>query len=330
MIEARDGARRAGGGLGARRLALRRRAVHPARPPRPGVGLPRARGSTSPSASRLRGSRTSTRSRRPTATVVRFHADLEQTADGIERTLARQRPALSRASSPAVARIYERLRPLLTSPPPGPARRCCGPEPGGTCRSCCARWAPSWPAPGLPAAGGRRPGHLDARRRPDDGRGAQPAGVRPGADPRRRRLLSRAAASARSRRPWPRRPSTAGVEFRYGHDGRRDPLSRAARPGASRPDRARSSPPTRSSPTAAASAPTWSCADADPAARASRLKPLPLQSPGVCAYLAVRGGARPPYLRFRLPGRGRAVPAAGRARRSWRRNWSATAGRRPA
>jgi phytoene dehydrogenase-like protein len=29
---------------------------------------------------------------------------------------------------------------------------------------------------------------------------------------------------------------------------------------------------------------------------------LPLQSPGVCAYLAVRGRREPPYLRFRLPG----------------------------
>ncbi len=32
-----------------------------------------------------------------------------------------------------------------------------------------------------------------------------------------------------------------------------------------------------------------------------RLQCLPLQSPGVCAYLAVRGRPRPPYLRFRLP-----------------------------
>jgi len=33
-----------------------------------------------------------------------------------------------------------------------------------------------------------------------------------------------------------------------------------------------------------------------------RLQRLPLQSPGVCAYLAVRGPAPPPYLRFLLPG----------------------------
>ena len=35
-----------------------------------------------------------------------------------------------------------------------------------------------------------------------------------------------------------------------------------------------------------------------------RLGKLPLQSPGACAYLAVKGEAEPPYLRFRLSGRG--------------------------
>jgi phytoene dehydrogenase-like protein len=34
-----------------------------------------------------------------------------------------------------------------------------------------------------------------------------------------------------------------------------------------------------------------------------RCEKLPLQSPGVCAYLAVKGGMEPPYLRFLLPGR---------------------------
>jgi phytoene desaturase len=33
-----------------------------------------------------------------------------------------------------------------------------------------------------------------------------------------------------------------------------------------------------------------------------RLRALPLQSPGVCAYLAVRGRVEPPYLRFWMPG----------------------------
>ena len=33
-----------------------------------------------------------------------------------------------------------------------------------------------------------------------------------------------------------------------------------------------------------------------------KLEALPLQSPGVCAYLAVRGPTAPPYLRFRVPG----------------------------
>src|SRR5262249_23068854 len=35
-----------------------------------------------------------------------------------------------------------------------------------------------------------------------------------------------------------------------------------------------------------------------------QLRDLPLQSPGVCAYLAVQGEPRPPYLRFLLPGDG--------------------------
>jgi phytoene desaturase len=37
-----------------------------------------------------------------------------------------------------------------------------------------------------------------------------------------------------------------------------------------------------------------------PAALRERLARLPLQSPGMCAYLALRGTPRPPYLRFRL------------------------------
>jgi phytoene dehydrogenase-like protein len=41
-----------------------------------------------------------------------------------------------------------------------------------------------------------------------------------------------------------------------------------------------------------------------PARLRRRLQHLPLQSPGVCAYLAVRGDMSPPYLRFRLPGNG--------------------------
>lgn len=42
--------------------------------------------------------------------------------------------------------------------------------------------------------------------------------------------------------------------------------------------------------------------DETPPAMRANLARLPLQSPGVCAYLAVRGGACGPYLRFRLPG----------------------------
>lgn len=41
-----------------------------------------------------------------------------------------------------------------------------------------------------------------------------------------------------------------------------------------------------------------------PKALQSELEELPLQSPGVCAYLAVKGTTSPPYLRFQLPGSG--------------------------
>jgi phytoene desaturase len=41
-----------------------------------------------------------------------------------------------------------------------------------------------------------------------------------------------------------------------------------------------------------------------PAATRNSLNKLPLQSPGACAYLAVRGEIKPPYLRFQSPGNG--------------------------
>jgi phytoene dehydrogenase-like protein len=41
-----------------------------------------------------------------------------------------------------------------------------------------------------------------------------------------------------------------------------------------------------------------------PAPGREKLKKLALQSPGACAYLAVRGEIKPPYLRFQLPGNG--------------------------
>jgi phytoene desaturase len=44
--------------------------------------------------------------------------------------------------------------------------------------------------------------------------------------------------------------------------------------------------------------------DATPPRARSRLQRLPLQSPGVCAYLAVKGQNRSSYLRFHLPGGG--------------------------
>jgi phytoene desaturase len=44
--------------------------------------------------------------------------------------------------------------------------------------------------------------------------------------------------------------------------------------------------------------------EATPPRAREQLQRLPLQSPGVCAYLAVKGDTRPPYLRFHLPGGG--------------------------
>ena len=41
-----------------------------------------------------------------------------------------------------------------------------------------------------------------------------------------------------------------------------------------------------------------------PSPAREKLKKLPLQSPGACAYLAVRGEIKPPYLRFQVPGNG--------------------------
>lgn len=41
-----------------------------------------------------------------------------------------------------------------------------------------------------------------------------------------------------------------------------------------------------------------------PARARKKLKMLPLQSPGACAYVAVRGEIKPPYLRFQLPRNG--------------------------
>jgi phytoene dehydrogenase-like protein len=44
--------------------------------------------------------------------------------------------------------------------------------------------------------------------------------------------------------------------------------------------------------------------DETPTPAQEKLNKLPLQSPGACAYLAVRGEIKPPYLRFQLPGNG--------------------------
>ena len=112
-------------------------------------------------------------------------------------------------------------------------------------------------------------------------------------------------------------------------DDRHRHPARTDEPGASRPHRARPWTPTPSSPTATASAPTWSSApDAVPGPARRRRESLPLQSPGVCAYLAVRGDPSAP-ISASAPGRRRlcrllVTPAAILPHTS-----GATAGRRP-
>ena len=72
--------------------------------------------------------------------IVRIHADLDKTAAGIERTWpgagGRYREFVER-----VARIHERLRPLLTSPRHRPDRIARAAGRGVTCRSSSVRCA---------------------------------------------------------------------------------------------------------------------------------------------------------------------------------------------
>ena len=234
--------------------------------------------------------------------VVRIRADLDETADGMERTWPgagrRYRAFVAR-----VSRIHERLRPLLTSPRPGPAalvgsgawrdlpfllRSLRSVLAGAGLPRAVADAVAIWThVAGQTTAGAPSPLafvtailHGVGAFLPLEGIGAIPAALTSSGARGGRRVRSRG-------------------------DRRGDPMRRGVGCAASRRRTARSSRPTRSSPTGTAWAPTWSSlADAMPVAARRRLECLPLQSPGVCAYLAVRGGSKPPYLRFHLPGRG--------------------------
>ena len=94
--------------------------------------------------------------------------------------------------------------------------------------------------------------------------------------------------------------AAAGVEFRYGAKAKRI-CTKDGRVNAVE---------TNTGETFAADAVVSDCGiatylellDAKESPSRKRCEKLPLQSPGVCAYLAVRGKMEPPYLRFLLPG----------------------------
>ena len=112
----------------------------------------------------------------------------------------------------------------------------------------------------------------------------------------------------------PRPPSGGRVPLRHAVRA----IRTRGRPGAraSRPHRARSWRPTPSSPTRTAWAPTWSSLGRrSPTDRGPAWRGCPSSRPASAPTSAVRGEPRPPYLRFRLPGEGEAVPAPGDARR---------------
>jgi len=254
--------------------------------------------------------------------VVRFRADLGATAEGIERSWPGA-GARYRAFVAAVARAHDRLRPLLTADRPGP---------WDLLRTGAWRDVPFLLRPlgsvlaraGLPrgvaeavaiwthVAGqstAQAPSplafvaailHGVGAYYPDEGLGAVP------------HALAGAAVAA-------------GVDFRFGTEVaaifREDGRARGA--------------VTRAGETLEADAVVSNrngvgtyldlIPDALTAGARRDLEALPLQSPGVCAYLAVRGGTDPPYLRFRLPGGGElcrllVTPAAlvpGLARDGW-------------
>jgi phytoene dehydrogenase-like protein len=231
---------------------------------------------------------------------VRFHADLEETAAGLERDW----PGSGRRYTEhirRVARIYERLQPLQRRPPPGLLdllRTGAWKHLPFLFRSL----AKVLSTTGLPPAvldalsiwthvAGQRPEeapsplafvpaviHTAGAAYPAGGMGAIP------------RALTAAAVNAGVQMDFNTKVAAirtaggrvAGVRTDRGEDVAADAVVSDAGIG------------------------TYLALLAETPARARQsLVGLPLQSPGVCAYLAVRGGPRPPYLRFRLPGGGR-------------------------
>ena len=233
--------------------------------------------------------------------VVRIRADLDETADGMERTWPgggqRYRAFVAR-----VSRIHERLRPLLTSPRPGPAaligsgawrdlpfllRSLRSVLAGAGLPRAVADAVAIWThVAGQMTAGAPSPLafvtailHGVGAFLPAGGIGAIPSAL---------------TAAARE----------AGVEFDLG-----------TMVAAIRCDGGQVRGVTTTDGTSLGADAVVSnrngvgtylelARGAIPVAARRRLERLPLQSPGVCAYLAVRGGSKPPYLRFHLPGGG--------------------------
>jgi phytoene dehydrogenase-like protein len=233
--------------------------------------------------------------------VVHIHADLEETAAGIDRAWPgggrRYREFVAR-----VARIHERLRPLLTSPRHGPTALLASKawrDVTFLLRSLrsdlsSARLPPAvadavaiWThVAGQTTAAAPSPLAFVAAILHCDGSFVPVAGM--GSIPL---ALAQAA-------------SEAGVEFRMG-----------TAVAAIRCDKGRAQGVTTvTGEVFEADAVVSNCngvgtyleliPDGVPASARRRLERLPLQSPGVCVYMAVRGGLAPPYLRFRLPGNG--------------------------
>jgi phytoene dehydrogenase-like protein len=233
----------------------------------------------------------------PDGPPARFHAGLEETAAGLERSWPGSGRRYVRFVT-SVRRVYDRLSPLLHAARPGPCHllrggawrhvpfllRSLGSVLAGTglpapVRDALAIWthvaaqrvdeAPS------PMAFVAALIHTTGAFYPVGGVGAIP------------RVLAAAAVKA-------------GVEFRYGTRVRSIRCANGRVAGVET-DLGESIAADAVVSNAGGVGTYLDLLEGTPPAVKERLRRLPLQSPGVCAYLAVRGEPRPPYLRFFLP-----------------------------
>ena len=224
---------------------------------------------------------------------VSIHADLKKTAAGIEQTWP--------GGGLRYREFVESIS-IVHKPPASPADVAL-PSPATLIRTGAWRGLPFLlrplgsvlAAPGSPR-GGRRRGHLDPRGRSDDRRSPQPAGLRRVRLARRRAYYPEGGLDAV---PTALEAAAveAGVEFLYGttvtairrENGRARGVETA---------RARPWTPTPSSPTATASAPTWSSHRRRARAATPARKPRSSRPASVPTWPSAVIPA-PPYLRFR-------------------------------